>query len=64
MVELQITADHIRQIGTRVRTKEGTGSSMTSAESEAFLLLHGDQLKTKLLKTLTEFVENKLSSAE
>lgn len=58
MMEIKVSADQIRQIGTRAR---GALGAMTTKEAEAFLLLHGSQLHDKLLKTITEFVVGKLA---
>lgn len=61
MLELTITNENVRQIGNKFRTKEGKQAGLSTQDAEAFFLLHGEQLKNKLLKTVTEFVEGKLS---
>jgi len=59
-VEIKVTVEQIRQLGTRVLTANGGGSGMSSKEAEAFLLLHGNQLANKVQKFIAEFVETKL----
>lgn len=57
-VEITISSDQIRQIGTRAR---GALGAMTTKQAEAFLVIHGSQLHDSLLQTITGFVVRKLS---
>jgi hypothetical protein len=57
-IVLDVTVDRVRRIATAARK---SGGGFSSEEAEAFLLLHGEQLRTILASTLKKFIEEKLT---
>jgi len=54
---IDLTPSRLRQIASQVTKRE-----FSSIEAEAFLLLYGEQLETKLYATINQFLSDKLGA--
>jgi hypothetical protein len=54
---IDLSVSRVRQIASQVTKRE-----FSSSEAEAFLLLYGEQLETKLFATVKQFLSDKLGA--